>query len=1115
MPFAFLLLWILAVGQSFAAVAGKVQSIEDVKISLHLNDASLRSAFIEIEKKSDFKFVSSLERIDRNKKVSVSVEKKPVKEVLDAILDGTGLGYTQVDNNIVISPKTANAVTNPTPAEVKVNSAVKAITGTVLDPAGNGLPGVNILVKGTADGTTSDSEGKFSLNTAVEDVTLVFSSIGFESQEVKVGTNGVVNVTLKEDNKTLNEVVVTALGITRDKKSLTYATQQIGSAELTRASNTNFVDALAGKAAGIDIKVSSSGAGGSTRAVLRGNKSLQGSSEALYVIDGIPMVNNKGGQPGSYGGTDGGDGLSAINPNDIESISVLRGANAAILYGSQGANGVILITTKKGKEGKVSVDFNSSTVLEKVSGLPKFQYRYGTVGGDYSWTPTGQTVVKGDNYQKGYIDDFFQTGVTASNTVAVTGGNSKSNVYFSYGNVYSKGVMPTNTYNKNNFSFRQSTKLLKDKITLSSGVILSAETSKNRPGAGYYNNPLTGLYLFARDRDFSSYKNDYAIFNKDRNMMKMNWYSTEEKQNNPYWELYKNPKLQTYKRIIANMKLAYNITENLRFEVRGNIDYNNVLDDKRYAAGGNSVSVSPNGKWDYRKYTDQSVYADGILTYNKNFGAFSLNALAGLSYQKNTYRDGISVNNGTVSLQYPNIFTFANMPYNVSFTGLSDYSNIIKQGAFANLSLGFKDFIFLDLAGRNDWASTLANTGNESYFYPSIGASVVLSQMFNMPEAISLLKVRASFTQTANEVPYNVVKPLSTIGGAGTPDGIGGINKPTQTPFTTLKPEKIVSNEYGLESKFFKGKLGLDFTYYTGVSTNQFLSLAAPSGTGYTTYYVNAGRIENHGFELTLNAEPFRTDHFSWNTSINASQNKNKIVELIASNPGYQVGSNTEGFASLIKAGGSFNDLYIIKFLRNDAGQIMLDANGTPRQTNLQEKVGNVNPNLIMGWNNNFNYRNFFASALVNGKFGGVAFSKTEAFLDSYGVSERTAEARDAGSIPINAVTPEGAAVSTIDPYTYYASVGDRNKIMEPYVFSRTNVRLGQFVIGYTFKSKSANPVFKNASISLVGRNLFFFYKKAPFDPEQAMSTSNDLQSADVFGLPSTRSYGFNLKFTL
>jgi len=359
-----------------------------------------------------------------------------------------------------------------------------------------------------------------------------------------------------------------------------------------------------------------------------------------------------------------------------------------------------------------------------------------------------------------------------------------------------------------------------------------------------------------------------------------------------------------------------------------------------------------------------------------------------------------------------------------------------------------------------------------------------------------------------------VVNPLNSIGGAGGPDGIGGINRNTQVPFTNLKPEKIKSNEYGAEIRFLDGKLGLEFTYYKDISTNQFLTLAAPSGSGYTTYYVNAGKIDNHGFEFTVTADPYRSKNFSWRTAFNGSQNKNKIVELIASNPSYQVGGDDEGFASIIKAGGSFNDVYIYQFNKDKNGAIILDASGVPTKAATQTKVGNVNPDFLLGWNNNFTYNNFFASFLINAKFGGVAFSKTEAFLDSYGVSERTAAARDKGSVAINAVSSTGTAVTSIDPYTYYSAVGDRNKIMEPYIFKRTNIRLGQLVLGYTFKSKSANPIFKDASVSLIGRNLFFFYKKAPYDPEQAMSTSNSMQSNDVFSLPSTRSFGFNVKFT-
>ena len=981
------------------------------------------------------------------------------------------------------------------------------VTGTITDPDGSSIPGATIIQKGTSIGTTSDINGKYSITVNSSKAILLFTFVGTKSVEVAVEGKSVINVKLVSETVGLNEVVVTALGIQRDKKTLTYASQQVSGEEMLKARDQNFMNALSGKTAGLDIKTSSSGAGGSTKAVLRGNKSLVGLSEPLYVIDGIPMVNNKGGQPDSYGGTDGGDGLSAINSEDIESINVLKGANASILYGSQGANGVVLITTKKGKEGKTKVSFSSSTMIDQVSGLPEFQYNYGAnSGSDYSWSKT-----KG-SYQNGYIKDFFQAGVNTTNSVSVSGGNDKTTTYFSYSNVSAKGVLPTNKYTKNNFSFNQSTKLFNDKLTISSNVMFSSEVSKNRPGAGYYNNPLTGLYLFARERDFDSYKTNYQTFNKDRNLNQMNWYSTEEKMNNPYWEINNNPKLNTSYRAIASLKLSWEIMKNLKFDVRGNIDYNDKANDYRYAAAGNSVSVSPNGSWNYSKYNDKSIYADGILSYNKKFSEFSITALLGASYLHNVFNNGMSVANGTVSLMYPNFFSFANMPYNVMFN--QSINNIIKQGVFGNFQFGYKEMLFLDVSGRNDWASTLALTGNQSYLYPAVGLTAIVSQMIKLPEVISFAKLRGSSSKTANEVPFNVVNPANNISGAGIPGAIGGIGRNTQVPFKDLKPEEITSNELGAEFRFFKGRLGSEFTYYSDISKNQFLTLAAPSGSGYTYYYVNAGKITNKGFELTIDAEPVKTSNLTWKSSVNLSQNKNKIVELIASNPDYQVGGDNEGFAAVIKAGGSFNDVYIYNFAKDPQGRIILDSKGVPTKAAKQEKVGNVNPDFILGWNNTINYKDFFASALINGKFGGVAFSKTEAFLDSYGVSKRTGDVRDAGAaMPINAVQGT-TAVTSIDPVVYYSAVGDRNRIMEPYIFSRTNVRLAQLVIGYNLNVEKLKLPVRDASISLIGRNLFFFYKKAPYDPEQSMSTANNMQSNEVFSMPSTRTYGFNLKFS-
>ena len=984
--------------------------------------------------------------------------------------------------------------------------AQTTVKGTVRDGDGNSIPGVSIIQKKTTNGTTTDSRGNYTINVSSSNAVLLFSFVGMKSIEEAVSGRSLINVKMTPDNVVLTEVVVTALGIQRDKKSLTFASQKVSGEELTRTSSGNFMEALSGKAAGIDIKISSSGAGGSTKAVIRGNKSISGLSEPLYVIDGIPMVNNKGGQPGSYSGTDGGDGLSQLNPDDIESINILKGANASILYGSQGANGVILISTRKGNVQKATVTITSGLTFENVSGLPEFQYDYGAVNGsDYSWSKT-----KG-NYQKGYIRDFFQTGLNAKNSISISGGNDNTTAYFSYSNTSANGVMPTNKYHKNNFSFNQMTKLFDNKLTVSSNMMLSDEQTKNRPGAGYYNNPLTGLYLFPRERDFTSYKENYQVYNKDRNLYKMNWFSSEEKENNPFWEIYKNSKLDKKTRAIVSAKLMWNISEHLKFETRGNVDFAEILYENKYLAGGNSVSTSMNGRWQYNKHTDKSIYTDGILSYNNTYGSVRIAGILGGSYQHNIFNNGISVDNGSHVLMYPNLFSLLNIPYNVPVYPTINKS--IKQGVFANLQIGYKELLFLDLSGRNDWASTLALTGNQSYFYPAIGLSAIVSQMIKLPTIVSYAKIRGSWSNTANEVPFDVVSPWNTINGTGGPDGIAGINQSTQMPFTNLKPEIITSNELGLEMKFLKGRLGFEFTWYDNISTNQFLSLSAPSGSGYTYYYVNAGKITNKGTELTIDTEPVKTKNVSWISSLNFAANKNKIVELIASEPDYQVGGYDEGFISIIKTGGSFNDVYVYQFDRNNAGQIILDSNGVPGRATSPTKVGNVNPDWTLGWNNTVNYKNLYMSMLINGKFGGVAFSKTEAFLDSYGVSKRSGDARATEKIPINAIQGT-TSITSIDPVAYYSSIGDRNKVMEPYIYSRTNVRLGQFVLGYNLDVKKLGLPVKAASFSLIGRNLFFFYKKAPYDPEQAMSTNNSMQSNEVFSLPATKSYGFSLKVT-
>ena len=721
------------------------------------------------------------------------------------------------------------------------------VTGTVTDEDGVGLVGATIVVQGTGDGTATDIDGTYSLDVP-SGSTLVFSYIGYITIEEVVGNRTEINVTMAPNATVLNEVVVTALGIEREKSTLTYAQQTVDGDDLTKARDINVLNSLSGRAAGVEIQKSSSGAGGSTRVVLRGDKSLNGNSEPLFVIDGIPMANNRQGQPGMWDGVDKGDGMSQLNPDDIESISILRGSNAAALYGSQGANGVVLITTKSGKEGKARVSVSTGLTFENVLLKPDLQFKYGSEGGTKeSWSSTP------GNYQSDYVDDFFRVGSNWINSVSISGGTERTQAYFSFGNVTAQGIYEGTEYDRFNATFKQSTKLFNDKLTVGSSIRLTSETTLNRPRAGYYDNPLTGLYMFPRDRDFQSFKNNFAVNDPDRNVEVQNWFVIDHHQSNPYWLL--NREISEFKtnRMIGSVTLDYQFNSKLSISARGNYDYAKKTEDERQSAGGNTTTVHPNGSWTFDDYTDELVYTDAILNYNDNFGDISLGVIAGASYQKTTFGLGTGVSgNANNGLLFANEFYFQNLGPLVQVRSTLD-SRLVKQGLFANATVGWREMLFLDLSGRNDWASSLAGTGNQSYFYPSIGATAILSKLINMPEAITFAKIRFSATRVGNEVPFNLVDPQNSINQAG------GVNRNTTQPFDNLKPEIITSNEFGTNWSFLDDRLGIDFTYYNTVSTDQFINLPAPSGSGFTRYFVNAGKIVNKGVEVSLNLVPVYT----------------------------------------------------------------------------------------------------------------------------------------------------------------------------------------------------------------------------------------------------------------
>lgn len=998
---------------------------------------------------------------------------------------------------------------------ISVAAYGQTITGKVT-AGGEGLPGVSVIIKGTTSGTSTDVDGMYRLDISdFNDVTLVFTSVGFTTQEVAVGNRSVIDVGMQEDEVQLGEVVVTALGIEREEKSLTYTQQTVGGEELTKVRDVNFLSNLAGRAAGVQIQKSSGGPGGSTKVQLRGNKNLTGDSDPLFVIDGIPMVNRKTSQAGMWGGVDGGDGISQLNQDDIESISILKGANAAALYGSQGANGVVLITTKKGQAGQAKITLNSGVTFEGVLLKPDLQFKYGAIGGiKESWdTNPG-------NYDDNYVDDFFRTGVNFINSISISGGNERTTAYFSYANTDAKGIMPNNDYGRNNITLKQSTKLLNDKLTINSSVMLSQEKSENRPAAGYYLNPLTGLYRFPRNgatpehdtslglQGYEYYKNNPTWLNPDRNVEEMNWFVTDHHQSNPWFLLEGQPSINQTKRVISSLNLNYQFNEKVGLSVRGNLDYADKLRETKYASGGNTTNVHPNGRWDYDKYVDQLTYVDAILRYDDNFGDLTLGVIAGASYQKRVYGQGVSVDTGTQGLLYANEYYFQNVPDAVAINSTLS-SRDVKQGLFINTTLGYRDLLYLDFSGRTDWSSTLVGTGNENYFYPAVGLSGIISDMLNIPEPVSFGKVRLSYSQVGKEIPWNQIVPSNSVDGS-----TGGVNRASVSPGNELKPEIVTTMELGTNWRFLDDRIGFDFTYYDITASDEFFSVPALAGSIYNTRVINVGEINNKGVEIIIDGTPIYNNDFTWKTAVNFSRNINTVVKGDPNNPDNFINTgSSEGYFARFKEGGSIGDLYTLSFVRDDQDRIILGTNGAPRKTAAEADSlnfrGNLNPDFILGWTNNLSYKSFSLSFMINGNFGGLAVSKTEAMLDEAGVSQRTADDRDQGFTAINAVSSEGNPVSQIDPELYYRTIGGRNGIMEPYVYSRTNVRLTQMALSYNTRINSLNmPI----SFSIVGQNLFFLYLDAPFDPELAMSTNRNSPSLDNFNVPATRTLGFNIQ---
>lgn len=976
-----------------------------------------------------------------------------------------------------------------------------AVSGQVTDgDDGSPLVGVFVSLKGNASVATVTSEnGSYSLRVP-SDGTLVFSLLGYNEAEVPVNGRARVDVALTLSASILDEVVVSALGIQRQAKSLTYSTQAVSSEDITRARDVNMMNALAGKAAGVTVTSNSSGLGGATKVSIRGFRSANGNNQPLYVVDGVPIRNSQGSQLNSMlsGGHDGGDGMSNLNPDDIASINVLKGASASALYGTEAANGVIMITTKKGQAGGTRVDFTSTTTFDQVAYLPELQNRYGESEGYYSWG--AKTNPSWDKIA--FVKSFFQTGFNTMNTISVSTGNDKNQTYVSYGNTTSQGIYPNSAFGRHNVTFRNTARMW-DAVTLDASVQYIYQDVQNRPRpGGAYTSPLPGLYNIPVGHDVSAFAKDFETFDADRNLMAQSWYkSIAPAEQNPWWVANRTNRQNVRNRIIASMSAKWDVTDWFSLQARTSLDANADREEvKMYATTDVSLAGNKNGLYEYGQSTDAKLYSDLLATFNKQFGDFSVTATLGGSISDSRSHSLYS-SSYNCGLAYANIFTIPN-----TITQQFSQSAYRTQNTalFATANFGFRDFLFVDVTARNDWSSALAYTTSfkKGFFYPSVGATLLLSEMLTLPAWINYGKIRASFAQVGNDLPTRITNPTGSVNYNGTVTPVG------TAAFGELKPEISSSLEFGTEWQFFKNRLSVDFTWYKTNTTNQLFTLKAPEGSGYNYYYVNAGNIQNTGIEASVSVTPVMTNDFIWKSQFNMSRNKNTIIKLHDDITQFVLtDSGSDAYRMWLSEGGSYGDFYGYVFNRDASGKIVLDESGLPTKADGFSYIGNATPDFLLGWNNTLEYKNFSLGFLVDCRFGGDALSLTQAMNDIQGVSEATAAARDLGYVEL-----EGQKINDVNGF--YRRVGGRDGISGYYVYDATNIRLRELSFGYALPKKAlaGSKVLKSASLSFVARNLVIFYCKAPYDTDHSMSAASGAQGVDFYGVPGTRSYGFNLK---
>ena len=978
------------------------------------------------------------------------------------------------------------------------------VKGKVVDKGGEAVIGANILVKGTSTGAVTDLDGNYTLSVS-PNATLVFSYIGMKSQTVAVNNRKQIDVTLEDEAKAIDAVVVTALGIKRSEKALSYNVQKVDNSALTKVKEANFVNSLSGKVAGVNITRSSAGIGGATSVVMRGSKSIAGNNNVLYVVDGMPIGNaSRGGDGGEYGRPGGGEGISDFNSDDIESISVLTGPSAAALYGASAANGVIIINTKKGAAGSVKVNFSSNTEFLSAGVMPEFQNTYGTESNTYrSW---GKKLETPSTFNP---RDFFQGGYNTINSLNLSGGTDKNQTFVSVATTHAEGIIPNNEYYRYNFSGRNSSKFLNDKLHLDISGNYVMQGDQNMMSGGRFFNPLRPLYLFPRGDDFETVK-IWERYDTDRRFNTQYWpYGTQgEDFENPYWivnrEMFTNEK----HRYMFSFRAQYDILSWMNIAARTRVDNTySTIKTKFYATTnplftGDTSLENAKGSFSQGEERYKQTYADLMLNINKKFDKdFVLTANIGTSFEDH-YTTSVSVGGRLKTV--PNLFSTPNVDPDVTGGGGQSYHRTRNIAAFASAELGWKSMLYLTATGRTDWASQLVSNGKTpAIFYPSVGLSGVISEMVKLPSFISYLKTRVSFTEVGSPISQTGITP-----GTITYSMSGGKVTPISTyPYPDFNPERTRSWEAGLNARLFKGKVRLDATIYQSNTYNQTFLQNMSDASGYSGFYIQAGDIRNRGVELALGYEDNISKNISFSTNLTYTRNVNRVMELVKGykNPidGTVFDINVLTSPKYMRPGDSMNDIFVQGILvKGKDGRFIEEGDGYRIDRSQRIKVGSSAPDFMMGWNNTLNLYGVNVSFLISARVGGNVSSSTQAMMDGYGVSKVTADARDAGAVVIDG--------QSYDPKRYYTTIG-LNRLGAYYLYDATNIKLQELSIGYTLPKKWFGKVISNASVSLIARNLLTIYRAAPYDSDMAGGTGTYSAGGDNFMPPSMRSVGFSL----